>query len=262
MAEPKTGAAGDSPMTAMPNLLGATELSRRDALQAFAKAVVLGGGLPMVCFGSTPRGRSPSTTDSRALLRPGELALVEASRWQGKRLLVDHAIRSAVEERRTTVLCSLEVGLPVMATLVLQAMSGLGPGSFRLGGSRGGDGEPVHLGTDIRADRISWPDGRVSPGESLRLKRAALRLRRAPLFVDDLSVIYGDHAQNGVPDLREGLLRLPSRVDLVLVDYLQALRCSASSSVAADLAALAREFGVPVVCVSRSGGSRGGGSST
>jgi replicative DNA helicase len=96
--------------------------------------------------------------------------------------------------------------------------------------------------------------GRVKPDRWTKVLRAADRLAKAPLYVDDSSDI-------GVLEIRAKARRLNGRrrLGLIIVDYLQLLRAEGRSDsrveqvgqMSRGLKVLARELDVPVIAVSQ-----------
>ena len=98
--------------------------------------------------------------------------------------------------------------------------------------------------------------GKLAPEDWSRIGRAADRLSAARLYIDDSEGVT-------VGEMRTKLRRLKSRdgLDLLIVDYIQLMegnrgrkeenRVQEISSISRNLKMLARDLGVPIICVSQ-----------
>ncbi|MCD6350778.1 MAG: replicative DNA helicase [Armatimonadetes bacterium] len=132
---------------------------------------------------------------------------------------------------------------------------GVGVGIFSLEMSREQLAEMV-LCAEARVDAWRLRSGDAHEDDWGRIGRALAYLPDAPIYIDDTPSIH-------VLELRSKARRLKSRYDigLIVVDYLQLVRASGRfaaesrhqevSIIAAELKAIARELGVPVVALSQ-----------
>ncbi len=165
-------------------------------------------------------------------LQPGDLVIIAARPSMGKTTLALNIASYASAEaknRVSSVIFSLEMGKEQLVMRLLSSIARVDAGRMRTG---------HFLDSD-------WP----------RLQKAADILFKSNIFIDDTPAI-------SVLELRSKARRLKSEHDLglVIVDYLQLMRGSASnaenrqqeiSEISRSLKALAKELSVPVVALSQ-----------
>lgn len=163
-------------------------------------------------------------------LQKGDLIIVAARPSMGKTSLVmNMAGHAAIELNRPVAVFSLEMGADALTTRLLASEARV-------------DSQRLRNGKLLETD---WP----------KLARAADRLHRAPLFIDDTAGI-------GALEVRAKCRRLKAQqkdLALVVIDYLQLMkgrpgvnsREQEISEISRGLKALARELEVPVVALSQ-----------
>lgn len=165
-------------------------------------------------------------------MQPGDLIIIAARPSMGKTTLAlniaSHASAEA-KEKVGSVIFSLEMGKEQLVMRFLSSLARVDAGRMRTGNFHDAD----------------WP----------RLQKAASILHGANIFIDDTPAI-------SVLEMRSKARRLKSEhnIGLIIVDYLQLMRGSASnadnrqqeiSEISRSLKALAKELNVPVVALSQ-----------
>lgn len=163
-------------------------------------------------------------------LQKGDLIIVAARPSMGKTSLVMNiAAHVAIELRRPVAVFSLEMGADSLTTRL--------------------------LASEARVDSQRLRNGRLLEADWPKLARAADRLHRAPMFIDDTAGV-------GALEVRAKCRRLKARekdLALVVIDYLQLMKGKPGtnsreqeiSEISRGLKALARELEVPVIALSQ-----------
>jgi len=116
------------------------------------------------------------------------------------------------------------------------------------------------LSSETRIDMKRIRQGHLSPSHKEKLQHAASQLWNAPLFIDDSGSLSSFDLRTKVRRLQTKLLSLdpPSRLSLVVIDYLQLMHQRGAESrqqevqeISRSLKALAKELELPIVALSQ-----------
>jgi replicative DNA helicase len=164
-------------------------------------------------------------------LQPGNMIVVAARPSMGKTALaLGIAEHAALSQNRSVAVFSLEMSGDELIQRLLASTAVVDAGRIRA--------------------------GRLAPEDWSRIGRAADRLSAARLYIDDSEGVT-------VGEMRTKTRRLKSRdgLDLLIVDYIQLMEGTRSrreenrvqelSTISRGLKMLARDLGVPVICVSQ-----------
>jgi replicative DNA helicase len=164
-------------------------------------------------------------------LQPGNVIVVAARPSMGKTALaLGIAEHVALAQERSVAIFSLEMSGDELIQRLLASTAIVDAGRIRA--------------------------GRLAPEDWSRIGRAADRLSAARMFIDDSEGV-------SVGEMRSKTRRLKSRdgLDLVIVDYIQLMeaadrrrdenRVQELSTISRGLKMLARDLGVPIICVSQ-----------